>query len=184
MPPSKKDNQEPDWISRIQIRPIQEADLPGLEWDGEYRHFRRLYAEIFDSSQRGRSLMWVVDLEGTGIIGQLFVQLNSARTELANGMTRAYIYGFRIRPLYRGNGLGTSMMKIVEADLKRRGYKKITLNVGRDNPEARRLYERLGYRVVANEPGYWSYRDDNGELHDVHEPAWRMEKELNQVERN
>jgi len=52
------------------------------------------------------------------------------------------------------------------------------LNVSRDNLDARRLYERLGYRVVAGDPGRWSYLDEHGIRHDVNEPAWRMEKKL------
>jgi hypothetical protein len=32
--------------------------------------------------------------------------------------------------------------------------------------------------VVADEPGEWSYLDQYGHSHHVHEPAWRMEKHL------
>lgn len=168
----------PTWLSNVQIRHIEKSDLSALEWDGEYTHFRRLYKEIYDGVVKGKAIMWVADLEGTSIIGQLFVQLSSSRTELANGTNRAYIYSFRIQPPYRANGLGTYMLQIAENDLAERGFRWVTLNVARDNPDARRLYERHGYRVIAKEPGNWSYRDDQGITREVHEPAWRMEKRL------
>jgi len=141
-------------------------DLPDLEWGGEYRHFRRLYAEIFQSAKTGRAVLWVADLPGKGVIGQLFVQLVSGRAELADGSKRAYIYGFRVQPAYRGFGLGTRLLQTAEADLARRGFHWVTLNVGRDNPDARRLYENSGYRVVAAEDGHWTYEDDQGRRHE------------------
>ena len=168
----------PIWLSKVQIRHIEKSELPALEWNGEYAHFRRLYKEIYEGVVKGKAIMWVADLNGGSIIGQLFVQLSSARIELANGTNRAYIYSFRIQPPYRDNGLGTHMLRIVEEDLAERGFHWVTLNVARDNPDARRLYERQGYRVIAMEPGNWTYRDERGITREVHEPAWRMEKRL------
>ena len=69
-------------------------------------------------------------------------------------------------------------MKTVESDLIQRDFKRISLNVARDNDAARRLYEREGYRVVAPEPGIWSYLDEKGRRRFVNEPAWRMEKNI------
>jgi ribosomal protein S18 acetylase RimI-like enzyme len=127
-------------------------------------------------------VMWVADLPGVELVGQLFVQLAGSRPE-ADGFIyqpyeKAYIYGFRVKPAYRGSGLGSRMMQYVEDDLRFREFSGVCLNVGQDNSGARRLYERLGYRVVSAEPGRWSYIDDQGRRQDVHEPAWRMEKEL------
>ncbi|OGO27729.1 MAG: hypothetical protein A2W33_08600 [Chloroflexi bacterium RBG_16_52_11] len=165
-------------ISLIDIRGATENDLVALEWNGEYSHFRRLYKEIFQSAQKGDAILWVADFRDVGIIGQLFVQLNSLRMELADGVTRAYLYAFRIKPDYRRNGVGSHMLNYVENHLIKQGFRYICLNVSRDNTEARELYERSGYRVVASEPGYWHYVDNRGMRQYVHEPAWRMEKVL------
>jgi ribosomal protein S18 acetylase RimI-like enzyme len=163
-------------ITQTVIRLMKQDDLLALEWDGEYKHFRRLYTEIYQSTSRGKAIMWVAELPGIGIIGQLFVQLTSSRQELADGVEKAYIYGFRIKPDYRGHGLGRQMMEVAENDLARRRFQRVTLNVSRDNPQARRLYEKLGYQVVGMDPGQWSYLDHLGIRREVHEPAWRMEK--------
>jgi ribosomal protein S18 acetylase RimI-like enzyme len=168
--------QIPSLVEDVVIRKMIQSDLPALEWDGEYTKYRDVYLMEFERSQIGSSVLWVADKPGTGIIGQLFVQMNAERTELANGSSRAYMYAFRIRPPYRGSGLGTRMMAVMEEDLLRRKFSWVTLNVGKTNYSARRLYARLGYRVVAHEPGRWSYHDEKGILRNVEEPAWRMEK--------
>jgi ribosomal protein S18 acetylase RimI-like enzyme len=165
-------------LEQVEIRPVRRDDLPALEWDGEYTHFRRLYREVFQSFSNGEALMWTADLPGRGLIGQLFVQLNSARKELADGKSRAYIYGFRVKPSYRGLGVGSRLLYTAEADLAQREFRWISLNVGRQNQDALRFYKRCGYQLVAAEPGRWSYQDDQGQRHEVHEPAWRMEKRL------
>lgn len=166
------------WLDQVLVRPIRQADLPLLEWDGEYAHFRRIYAEAYQRMQRGLSILWLAELPGVGCIGQVFIQLVCDRPELADGSERAYLYSFRVRGEYRGCGLGTRMLAVVEADLRTRDFEILTLNVARDNPRAQRLYQRHGYQVVAPEPGVWSYQDPQGAWHRVEEPAWRMEKFL------
>lgn len=172
------------WLNQVKIRLLREVELPALEWEGEYKHFRRIYADAYERVKAGRSLIWVADYpgpdrtDGKNIIGQIFVQLICDRPELADGSQRGYIYAFRVRPAYRSGGLGTRMLTIAENDLYRRGFHTVTLNVAQDNLKALRLYKRLGYHVTAPDPGRWSYPDEIGMWHQVEEPAWRMEKFL------
>lgn len=165
-------------LDKVIVRQVTAEDLAGLEWDGEYRHFRKVYAEAFQRMQRGYSMLWVAELPGTGLIGQVFIQFICDRPELADGVERAYLYSFRVRDAYRSKGIGTRILDVVEDDLRARGYQYVTLNVARDNPRAQQLYVRRGYRVVAPEAGIWSYVDDRGAWQQVREPAWRMEKAL------
>jgi ribosomal protein S18 acetylase RimI-like enzyme len=165
-------------LSRVVIRPAVRQDLPGLEWGGELIHYRRLFAEIFRQKVLGLGLMWVVELQEVGIIGQLFVHLNSPRVDLADGKNRAYVYGFRVRTQFQGQGLGTKLMEVVEKDLRQRGFGIVNLNVSLDNEGALRLYKRLGYRVLGHDPGQWSYVNHLGRVIEVDEPAWRMQKDL------
>jgi ribosomal protein S18 acetylase RimI-like enzyme len=164
--------------TRLQVRLARRDDLPALEWEGEFIHFRNLYTDTFRRMELGHSLMWVADMPTIGLIGQLFVSLLSTRSELSDGKNRAYIYGFRVRPLYRNQGVGSLLISTAEDDLKLRGYSHVTLNVARDNPGALRLYKRYGYRIMGFEPGIWSYIDHLGRRCEVNEPAWRMEKSL------
>jgi len=185
-----------DWVSRVIIRPANESDLPGLEWDGEYAHFRKLYANAYQRCTNGTAVLWVAELNGSVedpgcfsrvedpgcfsrlIIGQVFIQFICDRPELADGFQRAYLYSFRIQPQFRRAGLGSRVLQVVEKDLCQRGFRYVTLNVAKTNVDAQRLYFRCNYRIVAHEPGVWSYPDQFGVLHNVEEPAWRMEKNL------
>lgn len=166
------------WMDRVVIRLLKRDDLPDLEWDGEFTHFRRVYADAYQRMLRGLSLLWVAELPGKGVIGQVFIQLTCDRPELADGRERAYLYSFRVRKEYRSNGLGARILETVEEDLHQRNFQFVTLNVARDNLRAQQLYIRKGYRVIAPEPGIWSYPDEKGIWHRVEEPAWRMEKKL------
>lgn len=167
------------WLaSNLTVRHLMESDLPNLEWDGEYAHFRRIFKDAYDHFEKGEAVLWVGQLPSEGIVAQLFVQLISTRSDLADGTTRAYIYGFRVRHPYRRAGVGTRMIQTAEADLRRRGFRYLVLMVARDNREALRLYQRLGFRVVSAEPGIWSYIDHLGRRQHVSEPAWLMEKKL------
>jgi ribosomal protein S18 acetylase RimI-like enzyme len=165
-------------LAQVKFRQAFRSDLLALEWDGEFAHFRRLYAEAYRYAELGQAIIWVAELIEAGLIGQLFVHLKSDRRELADGRTRAYIYGFRIRPAYQSKGIGTRLLQVTENDLIQRGFTYVNLNVGQDNFRARQLYERLGYRVIGTDPGSWSYYDQHGRRQNVNEPAWRMQKEL------
>jgi len=172
----------PEMLNALQqacIRTAQQADLPALEWGGEFEHFRQVYQKIFQRMLDGEALMWVMELPGYEIIGQAFVQLNSgaAKTFLPFGR-QAYIHSVRIRPAYRRLGLGKSLLTFVERDLVQRGFAYAALNVGLTNQDAKRLYTRMGYRVVGRDEGKWSYHDHLGILRKVNEPGWHMRKRL------
>ncbi|NJD59579.1 MAG: hypothetical protein C3F13_05095 [Anaerolineales bacterium] len=162
----------------VSIRQAKKTDMPALEWDGAYSHFKRLYEDTYLMVEQGAALIWIAENNGGELIGQCFVSLKRNRPELADGILRAYIYGFRVKPKFRNQGVGTQMMSTIEDDLRERHFHQVTLNVGQDNNNARRFYERLGYNVVGSDPGYWSYIDDKGKRIDMHEPAWRMKKDL------
>lgn len=164
--------------AEFKIRLMQESDLPALEWDGEFTHFRLIYESVFKRMKRGSAMAWVAENAEKKIVGQVFLQLDCDRPELADGWSRAYLFSFRIKPEYRNREIGTRMVAVLENFLRERKFRSLTLNVARDNPDAIRLYERLGFKIVAPEPGIWSYVDHKHHLQTVEEPSWRMEKFL------
>jgi len=165
-------------LADLTIRQVTRADLPGLEWEGEYWKFREMFANLYRTSQSGRALMWVVVSPGGELIGQAFVMLKSGERDAADGVSRAYVFSFRVKEKWRSRGIGTHLMAFIEDDLRHRGYQFVTLNVSKENQVALRLYKRLGYKVISAQPGIWSYRDPDGVLHHVKEPSWRMMKKL------
>lgn len=167
----------PDWLAQVGIRLVRAADLEALEWEGEYAHFRRMYAEIYARTQAGQAAMWLAELAGVGIIGQVFVQFGRPQPG-PRQMYPAYVHGFRVRPAYRGRGVGTRLMDALEDDLRRRGVRQVTLNVVAENSGGRRFYEARKYFVTAPDPGRWTYVDQHGNTQAVDEPGWRMRKVL------
>lgn len=162
---------------RILIREAGERDLPALEWEGRYRHFRRLYRHALAESRRGRRVMLVADVEGQ-IVGQVFIQLTSGRAELADGSHSGYLYAFRVRPEFRNQGIGTQLLLEAEAILRGQGFGRAVIAVAKNNQRALRLYQIMGYHRFAEDPGQWSYVDHEGCVRHVSEPAYMLEKDL------
>ena len=166
-------------LDQVEIRSMIESDLPLLEWEGQYMHFRRSFRRAYQGVRRGMSVVWVAEYPIRRLIGQVFVNLYSShRADLADGRSRAYLYSIRVRDEHQSLGLGGRLMDVAEVELAERGYSIATLNVARDNVPGIRFYRRRGYEIVAPEPGRWSYFDHHGVRQQVYEPAWRMEKEL------
>lgn len=162
---------------RVVVRPIREDELEALEWDGMYTKYRRIYSQTYDDMLRGQRLM-LVAADGRALVGQIFVQLSSSEARYANGYSRAYLYSLRVRPEWQGQGLGTRLIRAAEAALRARGFTSAVIAAGKDNPGARRLYERLGYKAFAEDPGVWYFTDVNGTRQVVEEPCWVMDKRL------
>ena len=169
---------EATWLSQVVLRQADEPDLEALEWRGELIHFRRLFWQVYQYACEGRACIWVAELPSVGIIGQVFVQFNGSRKELADGFSRAYLYGFRVQQAYRNGGVGSRLLQQVHLDLQDRHFRWITLNVARKNLAAQRFYRRYGYQIIAPDAGRWSYTDHRGMRCEVNEPAWRMQKTL------
>lgn len=162
----------------IHLRLASAADLPHLEWFGQYSHFRNLFRRAYREQGEGRRLMIIADCNDFPI-GHIFVQLASKRQPQAQvGVKRAYFYSLRVMPMFRGQGVGTRLILEAERQVMERGFAWATIAVAKDNDPALRLYQRLGYRIFREDDGIWSYTDHRGERKTVHEPCWLLEKLL------
>lgn len=168
-----------NWLEAVSIRQLQQDDLPALEWEGAYIHFRRVYAQAYARAQAGRARLWVAAGADGYLYGQLFVLLTSdSSPEIADGRRRAFIHSFRVRPEYRRGGLGARLLAHAEQDLRQSGFRSVFLNVVRDNADGLRFYLRHGYRKEEAQAGRWTYLDHLGRTQSVHEESWRMRKDL------
>ncbi len=82
------------------------------------------------------------------------------------------------RPFLLGREIGTALIRAAEARAENRGFRRFGLGVTQDNPNAARLYRRLGYLATVRYVDSWSYVDDAGTKHDVDDPATFMVKDL------
>lgn len=64
-----------------------------------------------------------------------------------------------VHPQHQGRGVGTSLLAIAGREAKKSGAEELTLEVRESNTKARCLYQKLGFKVAGNRPGY--YRDNN-----------------------
>ena len=73
----------------------------------------------------------------------------------------AQITNIAIDPDFRRRGIGESMIRFFESEIKKsRGVSAMTLEVRPSNLNAIHLYEKIGFRSVGRRPKYYS---DNGE---------------------
>ena len=161
----------------VQIRPATKKDLPALEWEGRYLHFRKLYQRALSEADHGRAILLVAEVE-QGIVGQIFVQFRGSAVDANDRGNSGYLYSFRVRPSFRDQGIGTLLMERSESELIRRDFRRVVIAVAKDNKDALRLYKRLGYSYFARDPGEWSYVDHEGKLRHITEPAFVLEKSL------
>jgi ribosomal protein S18 acetylase RimI-like enzyme len=148
-----------------------------MEWYGQYIHQRNLFRRAYREQQLGRRLILVADSNNFPI-GHLFIQFISTASDIADGDSRAYLYSLRVMEMFRGYGIGTRLIQEAEAIIQDRGFQWCTIGVAKDNFQAQRLYERLGYRVFAEDPGRWSYIDHEGRTRHVNEPCWLLQKQI------
>jgi ribosomal protein S18 acetylase RimI-like enzyme len=108
------------------------------------------------------------------IVGQVFLQYASDDPRFADGLTRGYIYALRVKAAYQNQGIGRQLIQEAEGHLRQKGMRLATIGVAKSNAGAQRLYERLGYRVLGEDAGCWTYLDEKGNLREVNEPSWLM----------
>jgi len=111
------------------------------DWDEEA--FRQQSRQRTAQEVAGRvedSTTYVIHVDGAAV----------GRLRLVRPGHEVYLAGIQILPQYQKQGIGTRVLGMVAAEAVG-GQVPVTLHVGKRNPDARRLYERLGFRVVAEE---------------------------------
>jgi ribosomal protein S18 acetylase RimI-like enzyme len=151
----------------LEIRRLQSDDLdrifsPGGRPHGEWWLERQRQSEVHVA---------VAELAGVpvGRVGLDFVQ------EARAGAAR--LWAAHVEPGYQSRGIGSALMLHLEGVARERGCTLIRLAVGKENPRARRLYERLGYQVCGEEVNRWTYLKDGRWIEEA-EDCWTMEKPL------
>jgi len=126
----------------VEIRPCAADDLPKLEWFGLFTHDRHIIDEAYDRQTHGMGLMLLAVANGFPV-GQAWIDFAARPDE--RGV--AVIWAVRVFPFLQGGGIGARLLAAAEDAIRRRGFHVAELGVEKDNPRARSLYERLGYRL-------------------------------------
>ncbi len=161
----------------VQIRLAEMDDLPKLEWYGQYSHYRNIFRKAYREQLLGKRLMLLADSNNFPI-GHVFIQFIDPDQDNVQDYKRAYLYSFRVMEMFRGYGIGTQLMLEAENLMIDRDFRIALIAVSKENRNALRLYEQLGYTIFAEDTGNWSYIDHEGRTRSVHEPCWLLQKEI------
>ena len=123
-------------IAEASGRPIDEA-LPVAR-----NQWPKLLPKGLDSERTW--LLVVLDEQGERA-GTLWIGPNPEFPQLA------YVFGIDIDEPHRGRGLGRAAMVEAERLVREAGIAEMGLNVFGHNERARRLYDSLGYQVIATQ---------------------------------
>ena len=116
-----------DIISHIsQAGPIMQRDLAGLFPKGFRTSDQHVYYAYFDKKYAG--LLWLGD-----------------RAYHSTPFEQAWVYYIDVDPNFRNQGIGTALLHWSEQHYAAKKTPRLGLNVFHHNPDAKRLYERLGY---------------------------------------
>ena len=157
-----------DPFSPLTIRPLCADDLDRRIFHSKSRPFGE---EWLERQERSEVYIAVAELGGV-TVGR--VGLDFTRNA---GEGAAYLWSAHVEPDFQSQGIGTALFLHLEQVALQRGVYVIQLDVNKENPRARRLYERLGYTVCGENVARWSYRDGD-RIVEVAEDCWMMRKSL------
>lgn len=145
------------------VRVLEEADVAGIEAsEPAGQGFVRAMWALQSAGTSTLLVAW----EGAASVGSAEVRWGD-EVELAN---------LSVRSSARGRGVGSALVAAAEALI---GSGSLSMGVGLDNPRARALYERLGYRGTGEiTTTTYEYVDDDGIRHTATETDERLVKEL------
>ena len=73
---------------------------------------------------------------------------NAFKMELESKAGEFYIDTLSVDPKFQGKGIGKLLINTVIIEAKRLGFKRVGLLVSSTNPNAKRLYEKVGFKVA------------------------------------
>ena len=132
----------------IEIRPLRDGDLDGLEWDSEQAiqadYVRKTVAE------QGDNVVFLVAFANGQPVGRLGLDFGRKAEERV-----VHLWAFSVLPSLQRLGIGTAMMGAAESLIAAapRGAAVIEVGVEEWNHDAAKLYRRLGYRDEGAERG-------------------------------
>jgi ribosomal protein S18 acetylase RimI-like enzyme len=154
--------------ANILIRHAQQNDLRKLEWFGLLTPFRDHIERAYTRAERGEMHFLVADLNNFPV-GQVWV-------ELQDGV--GLMMALRVLEPLRHMGIGTRLIHAAEHALTEHGLHTAEIHVTLNNPNAKRLYERLGYNVLQTKVNSWEYTPPNGNPQKIEEHVWVLQKTL------
>ena len=161
------DSKAPVEERRVTFRRLAHSDLDRIF----SRLSRQKGVEWLAAQERGHVHVAVAEVDGAPVGRAGLNLVKKAREGVA------ILWAAHVEPGWQSRGLGSLLFAHLEDVARSRGFSVIELGVGKENPRAQALYERLGYTVCGEQVERWSYRDGDVEI-PVVEDCWLMRKRL------
>ncbi len=157
--------------SRVLVRPLREEQILDLARAVADSTSEAQIRNRWSEQAAGYRQILVAEVEGQ-VVGT--VSINQS----AGGSAAMHLFALDVGAEWRNRGIGAQIVRHVVDEARRRGCRRVFLEVRIDNP-ARRLYHRLGFRRVGGEFNntWWRYLDD-GTRERVEEPSLRMVRRI------
>lgn len=156
----------------VTLRRCVAEDISLLEWEGMFTAHRELIAEAWRRHLAGENVMLVAEAQRFPI-GQIWVDLTRKGAQ-----SIGLLWALRVLPGFQGLGLGSRLLAAAEQVILSHGLRIAEIGAEQHNPAARRLYERCGYRVFAEELNAYEYTTPEGQLVRMAAPQWILHKTL------
>ena len=128
------------------IKPLVEGEIPLLDGHLDPERLAGRHTDRLAQQRDGRLTYLIAWLEGIPIGHTMARWEGTTDVFVAERISGcAHIEDLFVMPELRSRGIGTRILAHAEGLAVERGFRRIGLAVGVDNPRARALYERLGY---------------------------------------
>jgi GNAT superfamily N-acetyltransferase len=117
----------------------EELASAGMELEQALERSRTMMGDLLPSGMESPGMEFLVGEVGGEPVGDLW---------LSTGDTMAFVYNIVVRPEQRRRGYGAAVMNAAAIRCRELGHPVLGLNVFAHNPNARALYDKLGYRVT------------------------------------
>lgn len=138
----------------VVVRPLGFDDLPQCSWLGSPTHLRSVREQLA-RQQAGQVSYLLVVCDG--------VPVCAGGVDWVRIPQMGYVWQVGTREGFRSRGFAQELMRHFEVLASRRAVPVLRLEVEVDNTPARRLYERLGYRVVGSSSPSWVEQGPHGD---------------------
>lgn len=139
----------------ILIRKINPEDIQQffLWRDADIYIHNMLRREIMEHEE-GKRVIFIALLH-SNIVGTVQFVLKHYDTDLADGLSTAYLQSLLVDKNHRRQGIGYRLIKAVESEAIQRNFQRLTIMVESNNLAALNLYQKIGFSFFKNSNNMW-----------------------------